>query len=67
VAENGTPNNTLAPWVSETQKAIPGALVAVRVQDQPLLNRYQVDISIRWQRKAKSEVNRHRVTSYIAR
>ncbi|TFW29637.1 type IV pilus modification PilV family protein [Duganella callida] len=67
LAENGTPNAQLAPWVSETRAAIPGAVVAVQVQDQPAQNRYQVDISIRWQRKANTEANRHRVTAYIAR
>jgi type IV pilus assembly protein PilV len=67
LAENGTPNAQLAGWALETRKNIPGAILFVQVQDQPAQNRYQVDISIRWQRKAKSEPNRHRVTSYIAR
>lgn len=67
LAENGTPNARMTPWVQETKTAIPGALLSVAVQDQPALNRYQVDISVRWQRKARSDVNRHRVTSYIAR
>jgi type IV pilus assembly protein PilV len=42
-------------------------LLSVTVADQPAQNRYQVDISVRWQRKARSDVNRHRVTSYLAR
>lgn len=67
LAESGTPNALLLPWANETKAAIPGALLSVQVQDQPALNRYQVDISIRWQRKARSEINLHRVTSYIAR
>jgi len=67
LAENGAANDTLAPWVLETKAAIPGAVLSVAVLDQPAQNRYQVDISIRWQRKARSEANRHRVTSYIAR
>lgn len=67
LAENGSPNARMTPWVQETKAAIPGVLLAVTVQDQPALNRYQVDISVRWQRKARSDVNRHRVTSYIAR
>ncbi|MBV7535078.1 hypothetical protein KW842_04760 [Duganella sp. sic0402] len=67
LAENGTPNAQLGAWASETKAAIPGALLSVTVADQPAQNRYQVDISVRWQRKARSDVNRHRVTSYIAR
>jgi type IV pilus assembly protein PilV len=57
LAESGTPNTTLSAW----------AILFVQVQDQAAQNRYRVDISIRWQRKAKSETNRHRVISYIAR
>ncbi|WP_432378401.1 type IV pilus modification PilV family protein [Duganella sp. P38] len=67
LAENGAPNTRLAAWAQETKTAIPGAVLAVTVADQPAMNRYQIDISIRWQRKARSEVNQHRVTSYIAR
>ncbi|MYM22506.1 hypothetical protein GTP46_07605 [Duganella sp. FT135W] len=67
LAEGATPNTTLSAWVAETKRNIPGAVLFVQVQDQAAQNRYQVDISIRWQRKAKSEPNRHRVTSYIAR
>lgn len=67
LAENGSPGARLASWVNETKAAIPGVVLAVTVADQPAANRYQVDVSIRWQRKARSEANRHRVTSYIAR
>ncbi|RZT10076.1 type IV pilus assembly protein PilV [Duganella sp. CF402] len=67
LAETGTPNTNLAAWALETRQNIPGAILFVQVQDQAAQNRYMVDISIRWQRKAKSETNRHRVISYIAR
>nr|WP_308936684.1 hypothetical protein [Duganella radicis] len=67
LAEGATANDQLSAWVTETRGNIPGAILSVAVQDQPAQNRYQVDISIRWQRKARSETNRHRVTSYIAR
>jgi len=67
LAEGAAPNTQLSAWATETRKNIPGAVLSVQVQDQPAQNRYQVDISIRWQRKAKSEPNRHHVTSYIAR
>lgn len=67
LAEGGTPNSRLSAWAAETRKNIPGAILFVQVQDQAAQNRYMVDISIRWQRKANSETNRHRVISYIAR
>jgi len=67
LAESGTPNSSLKDWAAETRKNIPGAILIVQVQDQAAQNRYLVDITIRWQRKAKSETNRHRVISYIAR
>lgn len=67
LAEGGVPNTNLAAWAAETRQHIPGAVLFVQVQDQAAQNRYQVDISIRWQRKANGETNRHRVTSYIAR
>jgi type IV pilus assembly protein PilV len=64
LAEGAAPNATLAPWVQETQRMIPGALLSVRVQPQD--HQSQVDIGIRWQRKAASQQNRHVVTAYIA-
>jgi type IV pilus assembly protein PilV len=67
LAEGATPNTTLQVWAAETRKNIPGAILFVQVQDQAAQNRYMVDISIRWQRKAHAETNRHRVISYIAR
>lgn len=67
LAENAAPNARLTPWVTETMEAIPGAVLSVAVADQPAANRYQVEVAIRWQRKARSEANRHRVIAYIAR
>jgi type IV pilus assembly protein PilV len=67
VAAGATPNDQLQPWVEETKRNIPGAIVAVALVDQPTLNRYQVDVTINWRRKANSEANRHHVTAYIAR
>lgn len=67
LAEGAVPNASLTAWATETRQNIPGAVLSVQVQDQPAQNRYQVDVSIRWRLKAKSEPNRHRVTSYIAR
>lgn len=64
LAENAAPNSFLAPWVLETQRAIPGARLTVRVQDQT--RQSQVDIGISWQRKAAGQQNRHVVTAYIA-
>ncbi|MDR7048503.1 type IV pilus assembly protein PilV [Duganella sp. 3397] len=64
LAAGATPNSFLAPWVLETQRAIPGAKLTVRVQDQT--RQSQVDIGITWQRKAAGAQNRHVVTAYIA-
>lgn len=64
LAPGATPNATLAPWVQETQRAIPGARLSVQVQAQP--QQWQVDIAIGWQRKADSAQQRHVVTAYIA-
>lgn len=64
LAEGATPNATLAPWVRETQRVIPGARLSVQVQAQP--HQWQVDIAIGWQRKADSAQQRHVVTAYIA-
>jgi type IV pilus assembly protein PilV len=64
LAEGAAPNTFLAPWVQETRRAIPGALLSVRVQAQA--QQSQVDIGIRWQRRAAGEQSRHVVTAYIA-
>ncbi|MBP1203141.1 type IV pilus assembly protein PilV [Duganella sp. 1411] len=64
LAENGTPGAAIAPWLTETRAAIPGALVSVTVVRQTFQT--QVDIAIRWQRKANTDQNRHLVTAYIA-
>lgn len=64
LAEGAAPNATLAPWAAETRRVIPGAQLAVRVQQGD--HAAQVEISIRWQRKAAAEQNRHVLTAYIA-
>jgi len=61
-----TPNQLLQPWVLETQQNIPGAVVSVQTQSQPAANRARVVILIQWQRKAKTELNTHQVTAYVA-
>ncbi|MQA36568.1 type IV pilus modification PilV family protein [Rugamonas aquatica] len=64
VTEGGTPTAAIKPWVDETQLAIPGSVIGVTVTPQQL--RVQVDISIKWKRKAGDAPNQHLVTSYIA-
>jgi len=64
VIEGGAVTAAAQPWVDETQAAIPGAIIAVTVTPQQL--RVQVDISIKWKRKAGGVTNQHLVTSYIA-
>lgn len=64
LAAGGSPSDTLKPWVQETQTYIPGAVLSVTLTPQQ--NRTQVDIAIRWTRKAGGVQNQHLVTSYIA-
>jgi type IV pilus assembly protein PilV len=64
LAEGSSPGAAVAPWVTETRAAIPGAVVSVAVAQQPFQTR--VDIAIRWQRKANAAQNQHLVTSFIA-
>lgn len=62
-ANNGTPGAALAPWLKDTQAAIPGAGVDVVVT--PGATQAQVDITITWARRKGDEPNRHAVTAYI--
>lgn len=64
LAAGGNPGAAIAPWLAETRAAIPGAVVSVNVVRQTVQT--QVDIAIRWQRKANTAQNQHLVTSYIA-
>lgn len=64
LAAGGTPTSALQPWVTETQKQIPGATLTVTVQ--PEASRTRVVILIRWTRKADSKENRHELISYVA-
>jgi len=64
VEEGAEPTEALQPWVDETLRYIPGALLAVQVT--PEARRVRVDISIRWKRKAGDDMNQQQVTSYIA-
>ena len=63
LAEGATPNNTIGPWVRETTAAIPGAIISVVIT--PQTHRNQVDISIRWTRKAGAAEIRQQLTAYI--
>jgi type IV pilus assembly protein PilV len=63
LAEGATPNATIGPWVRETVAAIPGARISVVVT--PQVRRSQVDISIRWTRKAGAAEIRQQLTAYI--
>lgn len=64
VASGATPGPALAPWLAETQAAIPGALVSVAVVPED--SRDRVDILIRWTRTAGGRENRHQLTAYIS-
>lgn len=64
LAAGATPNSTIGPWVTETTGYIPGAVISVVLT--PQTRSYQVDITIRWTRKAGGAPNQHQVTSYIS-
>ena len=63
LAPGGQPNSTVGPWVRQTQAVIPGAAIAVTVT--PQTRRSQVDIDIRWTRKAGAAESHQRLTAYI--
>ncbi|MBV8123113.1 MAG: prepilin-type N-terminal cleavage/methylation domain-containing protein [Paucibacter sp.] len=63
LSETGAPSATIQPWVSETRTHIPGAKLSVVLT--PQVRRTQVDVSIKWTRRAGDAENRHLVTSYI--
>jgi type IV pilus assembly protein PilV len=64
LAEGATAGTAVAPWLDETKRAIPSAIVSVQVTQQT--RRAMVQISIRWTRKAGGEENKHVLTSYVA-
>jgi len=63
LAPNGTPTPAILPWVTETRTYIPGAKLSVVLT--PQIRRTQVDITIKWTRKAGDAENQHLVTAYI--
>lgn len=63
LALGAAPNATLAPWVAETRSYIPNAKLSVVLT--PQVRRTQVDITIKWTRKAGDPENQHLVTAYI--
>lgn len=63
LAAGGQPNTTVGPWVRQTQAVIPGAVISVAVT--PQLRRSQIDIDIRWTRKAGAAESHQRLTAYI--
>lgn len=68
LASGGTPSAVLQPWVDETTKYIPNPAITVKLT--PQTGYTQVDILIKWTRKAASGTtraitNQHQITSYI--
>lgn len=62
----GAASAQLAPWLAQTQAAIPNATVTVAVAGVAGTTRSRVDVAINWQRKQNAMASRHVVTSYIA-
>lgn len=66
VTRTGTPGQRLAPWYAEVRARIPGATIAVGVTPTAGTTRTEVDIVIGWQRTSDSQLNVHRITSYLS-
>jgi type IV pilus assembly protein PilV len=66
LAAGGTPSTKLAPWYGATAGSIPGALIDITITPTAGTPRSEVDIRIRWTRKAGGPQNVHQVTAYIS-
>jgi type IV pilus assembly protein PilV len=66
LAAGGAPSPVLAPWYTATVASIPGALIDITVTPTAGTPRSEVDIRIRWTRKAGGPENVHQVTAYIS-
>jgi type IV pilus assembly protein PilV len=66
LAAGGSPSAVLAPWYAATVAAIPGALIDITIVPTAGTPRSEVDIRIRWTRKAGGPQNVHQVTAYIS-
>jgi len=66
VAKTAAPGERLAPWYAEVRERIPGATIEIAVTPTAGTTRTEVDIVIGWQRTTDSQVNTHRVTSYLS-
>lgn len=66
LAGGATPGPTLTAWYGATVAAIPGALIDIAIVPTAGTARSEVDIRIRWTRKAGGPQNVHQVTAYIS-
>lgn len=66
VAKTAVPGERLAPWYAGVRERVPGATIEVSVTPIAGTTRTEVDIRIGWQRTTDSQVNSHRVTSYLS-
>lgn len=60
------PGAQLEAWHKETVALIPGAAVEIKVAPAATVTGFEVDMTIRWTRKAGEKENVHHVVSYIA-
>lgn len=66
VAPDAQPGERLAAWHAELRTRIPGASIEVDVTPTAGTSRTEVEIAIGWQRTSDSQVNVHRITSYLS-
>jgi type IV pilus assembly protein PilV len=67
LAASAVPGARLEVWYAETRTNIPGAQILIAITPEAGTTRSRVVITLSWTRKTGGPVNRHQVTSYIAR
>jgi len=67
LADNGTPGTRLAAWHKALVEQLPGAKAKVEVTPNDEAGRTAVAITIQWRRDTRSDLNTHRIVTYLSR
>lgn len=67
LAAGGSPGARLAEWHEALEAQLPGATAEVEVEPDEDAGRTAVIITIEWRRDANSDVNTHRIVTYLSR
>lgn len=65
LAAGATPSARLEAWHKDLQKSIPNAKAVIAVAQAKKVAGWEVDMTIKWTRKAGDKENVHHVVSYI--